>query len=205
MSYSIEHGKLVVYVPAGHPLRQGMVGDPGKDVAFFLASWACNNVTPRSFDAPVLGWSERRADGTFPLPEHIFVCAYSADGGSIKPWSSNQSGLSYLEGWRRAAANAKPLFNGDEPAFPVDVSAWVGADLRIEDVPSDVASLLPDLVRTLKPGRERSEHCWNTVYSASEVAKAFAASMTRKMLPFSLCVEVSERHFDRARKFKRAA
>lgn len=106
MSYEIEHGKRVLSLKTQDKRLRGVYDE----TLVYVVAWASNNVHPRHFDWHVIAIdSFSQWNGEFMLPTKIWELGEAADGGSIKPWDKNVTGIGYVRSWKRAVAERTPI------------------------------------------------------------------------------------------------
>lgn len=132
MSYEIEHGKRVLRIPK----RESDERFKNWDTLLFMSCMASNNVHPRTFTwHPVAYDTVSDPSGTHTwagqvmLPLKVWEMGYHADGGSIKPWDRNQSGLNYLKAWKDLAAAPVNVFDGEELLFQPMLTVYSGEEI----------------------------------------------------------------------------
>ncbi len=110
MGYSIERGKRVVSIPTDDKRFSSYLGD----FCLYLTAAASNNVHPRTYAWEAIASANHSVwAGEVQLPSRIWSMASAADGGSIKPWGKDTSGVSYVKAWKRAAAERRPAIGAD--------------------------------------------------------------------------------------------
>jgi hypothetical protein len=111
MSYRIEHYKRVVTFNAKDDERfPNYLGD----VVLFITSGSDNNVSPKDYDWEVEAIGHfSEWGGEIQLPEHFWSAARCADGGMIKPWGRDVSGISYIKSWKQAVKERFPVRGAD--------------------------------------------------------------------------------------------
>ena len=129
MSYEIERGKRVLEIPNGlDPRFKGYDGG----THLYLMSHDSNNVSPRRFDWRLIAVQSRSVwNGEIMLPHRIWEMGYDADGGSIKPWNKEVTGLNYVKAWKTTAAKPLVMFEGDKLLWDqARVSIWTGMNVN---------------------------------------------------------------------------
>lgn len=103
MSHRIEHYKRVITFPP--PKGDDRFPSYMGEIALFISSGSDNNVSPRDYDweieeiTGISVWG-----GEIQLPMSCWSGGHAADGGMIKPWGKDVSGLNYVRAWKKAAA-----------------------------------------------------------------------------------------------------
>jgi hypothetical protein len=197
MSYTIERGKRVLALKTEDKRFDPCHGE----LILFVHASACNNVSPRTYDWNAIAHDHASEwGGNVIVPSTIWQCGADADGGSIKPWGKDVSGLAYVKAWKQAVKERRSI-DGWMPK----ASIWVGdnyfandeADARADDVNAKGAALFggkyPALYGqplfeafkrlfpgTLKPGLETAY-----VHTREELLDAVYLFIHRKKLPVS--------------------
>lgn len=194
MSYSIEHGKRVLILKTDDR-RFDQYG--GRGTAFYVHATADNNVTPRRYDWSAVAHDDHREwAGEVQMPALIWEMGAAADGGSIKPWGKDVSGIGYLQGWKKAAKAAQPI-DGWRPT----VSIWLayggqeGQDLadRLNRAGPEAFSSYDhlrqpvyDALKRLFPRPFEGGNTRKRVETEAELLDALFLFKRRHDLPFSL-------------------
>lgn len=118
MSYTIERGKRVLELVTDD---QRFNPCHGNTLVFAMAA-SCNNVSPRHYDWNVFATGHHRDwEGNILVPDEVWDLGRAADGGCIKPYGKDVSGLGYVKAWK-AAVSKRISIVGWTPR----VSIWVG-------------------------------------------------------------------------------
>lgn len=126
MSYQIERGKRVLIIPVGADERYKIW-----DTHLYLQSASDNNISPRIYEWNLIATDIGSTWGSeIMLPMRCWEMAHYADGGGIKPWDKDTTGINYIKAWKTAAAKAKPIFDGDALLWFPKIGIWIGNDNR---------------------------------------------------------------------------
>lgn len=197
MSYDIEHGKRVLVIPENADERFNCW-----DHWVFAACTACNNVTPRTFTWHVVAvGAGSHWNGEAMLPGRIWEMGASADGGSIKPWDKDVTGLSYLKSWKNAVKEAKPILDGENPLWKPKVTLYTNyRELKVNEI-----ATTPEMFKGYNKAKIHEafmrlfpkpiSHTWEEAYVATkaDLLDAIYLWQNRENLPYSLYLESDEK------------
>ena len=127
MSYSIEKGKRVLTFKTDDArFNCNVFGE----ILLFVVACSDNNVYPRTYDWNVVATDHFSDWGKeIQLPARIWEAACGADGGSVKPYDRNISGIGYIKTWKQAVKERLPVFTPEgKTLWHPTVSIWAGTD-----------------------------------------------------------------------------
>jgi len=197
MSYSIERGKRVLTFKTDDQRFNCNVF--GENLLFVVAC-SDNNVYPRTYDWNVVAtdhFSEWAKE--IQLPVRIWEAACGTDGGSIKPYDRNISGIGYIKTWKQAVKERFPVLTPEgKPLWHPTVSIWAGIDDKQQEAINrqgvelfsprwkHLRQPLYDAFKRLFPGPLRVSNTTCRVYDAGRFLDAVFLFQNREDLPFKL-------------------
>lgn len=195
MSYTIERHKRVLELKTDDKRFAPYLGN----TILFVSSSSCNNVSPRHYNWSVMALDHCRDwDGNILVPDTIWRCGAAADGGGIKPWGKETSGLAYVKSWKLAVKNRTPI-DGWKP----HVTIWCGTygqeaqELAKKVNDSDVwtghnGPELHGAFKRLFPGNVSASSNSAYVQNHAQLLDAVYLYVNRKSLPFDFFLSDSE-------------
>ncbi len=197
MSYTIERGKRVLSLKTDDKRFSPTMGD----ALFFVASSSCNNVSPRHYDWSVLATGHHRDwQGNVLVPSAIWRAGEAADGGEIKPWGKETSGLSYVKAWKDAVKHATPVdgwtprvsvwFNDHDPATVHASAELFGGKYARFD--KSYGEAMYAAFKRLFPTATRSGNQSEYADTPEKLLDALYLFMHRAELPFSIYLTDTE-------------
>src|ERR1051326_3460731 len=199
MSYTIERGKRVLtFKTEDERFSCNISGE----ILLFVVACSDNNVYPRTYDWNFVGhglfsdWANE-----IQLPAKLWEAAYSADGGGIKPYDRDISGIGYIKTWKQAVKQRFPAIAPDgRLLWHPTVSLWAGVcddTHKPNEINSKGAALfspkyshlrqkLYDSFKRLFPKPLDRSNTIRAVYSLESFHDAVFLYIHRRELPFNL-------------------
>jgi len=196
MSYTIERGKRVLELTTDDKRFQPFLGT----TLVYVMAASSNNVSPRHYDWEACAIAHHSEWGKeIQVPQKIWQMGYWADGGSIKPWDRQVTGLNYVKAWKQAVKERRPI-DGWTPR----VSIWVNPDhakaindtgkeaFAHESVAKDTQAELYDAFKRLFPepfvisDKRWAANLWACVTNHEQLLDAVFLYDRKEYLPFGL-------------------
>ena len=170
MSHTIENGKRVIAVKTTGDDRWPAYID---EVNLYAMSGACNNVSPRNFQWEVVAIDSSPSvwNGEVMVPQKIWSLGYAADGGSIKPYGKDVSGIGYVRAWKKATKERVPALYEDALLWKPQIVLWLGPKSAQNIATNGAAAFYPK-------DEEPNEKYWQ------EQAEKYHAAFTRLFKDF---------------------
>jgi hypothetical protein len=135
-------------------------------------------------------------NGEIMLPANIWQMGGYADGGDIKPWNKDISGTNYIEQWKKAVRDRKPITGWTPQVF-----IWFGEKFTGQEINAQGAALFgkyereelfaafkrffPDPLTESKKERHNNCNMSSRVTSHEELEAALLLYRRREDLPVS--------------------